>query len=250
MPPVIELVNLHRLYRNGAAAVAAVGGVNLRVEAGEFVAIIGASGSGKSTLMNLIGCLDRPTKGEYRLAGTDVAGLDADRLAAVRNRRIGFVFQAFNLLPRTSAVENVELPLLYAQPLPPARTRRERAIRALREVGLGSRLHHLPGELSGGEQQRVAIARALVPGPALLLADEPTGNLDTRTSVEIMAIFQRLNAGGMTILMVTHEPDIARYARRTVTMRDGRIAADEPVPREQRLTAPDFHPEMNPAVAA
>ena len=237
MVPVVELVNVHRLYRNGAAAVAAVAGVSLRVEAGEFVAIIGASGSGKSTLMNLVGCLDRPTRGEYRLAGTEVARLDADRLAAVRNRRIGFVFQGFNLLARTSAAENVELPLLYAQPLPPARERRERAIRALREVGLGNRLHHLPSELSGGEQQRVAIARALVPGPALLLADEPTGNLDTRTSVEIMAIFQRLNAAGMTIIMVTHEPDIARYARRTVTMRDGRIASDEPVPRDQRLLA-------------
>jgi putative ABC transport system ATP-binding protein len=250
MPPVLELVNVHRIYRNGAAAVAAVGGVSFRVEAGEFVAIIGASGSGKSTLMNLIGCLDRPTRGEYRLAGTAVALLDADHLAAVRNRRIGFVFQGFNLLGRTSAVENVELPLIYAQPLPPARERRERAVRALRDVGLGNRLFHLPSELSGGEQQRVAIARALVPGPDLLLADEPTGNLDTRTSIEIMAIFQRLNAGGMTILMVTHEPDIARYARRTVTMRDGRIAADEPVPREQRLVAAGFQPARNDAVAA
>ena len=245
-----QLEDVKKSYPMGDLLVQALKGVSVGITAGEFTAFAGPSGSGKSTILNLIGCLDRPTKGEYRLAGTDVARLDADRLAAVRNRRIGFVFQGFNLLPRTSAVENVELPLLYAQPLPPARTRRERAIRALREVGLGSRLHHLPGELSGGEQQRVAIARALVPGPALLLADEPTGNLDTRTSVEIMAIFQRLNAGGMTILMVTHEPDIARYARRTVTMRDGRIAADEPVPRDQRLTAPDFHPEMNPAVAA
>ena len=235
MGPVIELWDLHRIYQTGATAVHAVRGVTLRVEAGEFVAIMGASGSGKSTLMNLLGCLDRATRGTYRLDGLDVSRLDSDALAAIRNARIGFVFQGFNLLSRTTARENVELPLVYANPTPSRDAMRARATRALAQVGLADRLDHVPSELSGGQQQRVAIARALVLQPRLLLADEPTGNLDTRTSIELMEIFQHLNDAGMTIVMVTHEPDVARHARRTVVMRDGRISADRPV--GQRLVA-------------
>lgn len=234
--PLIELNELHRIFVSGRTSVHAVRGVNLRVDSGEFVAIMGASGSGKSSLMNILGCLDRPTRGSYRLAGIDVSGLDSDALAAIRNRRIGFVFQGFNLISRTSAQENVELPMIYATPALTVSEQRARAARALQQVGLANRATHLPAELSGGQQQRVAIARALVLAPALLLADEPTGNLDTRTSVEIMDIFQRLNDSGMTIVMVTHELDIARYTRRNIVMRDGQIIADHPV--TDRLLAP------------
>lgn len=234
--PLIELNEIHRIFVSGRTSVHAVRGVNLRVDSGEFVAIMGASGSGKSSLMNILGCLDRPTRGSYRLAGIDVSGLDSDALAAIRNRRIGFVFQGFNLISRTSAQENVELPMIYATPALTVSEQRARAARALQQVGLANRATHLPAELSGGQQQRVAIARALVLAPALLLADEPTGNLDTRTSVEIMDIFQRLNDSGMTIVMVTHELDIARYTRRNIVMRDGQIIADHPV--TDRLLAP------------
>ena len=227
--PVIELDNVEKVYRTGEIAVKAVRGVSLTVRAGEFAAVMGASGSGKSTLMNLIGCLDRPTAGRYRLDGEDVGGLSNSDLSRVRNQRLGFVFQGFNLLSRTSALENVELPLLYSPHGHGRRELRRRSLAALEQVGLADRAGHHPSQLSGGQQQRVAIARALVNEPALLLADEPTGNLDTRTSLEIMAIFQALNARGMTILMVTHEPDIARYCRREIVMRDGRIIRDEPV---------------------
>jgi putative ABC transport system ATP-binding protein len=236
MHPVIEIIDLHRIYQTGAAPVHAVRGVSLCVMPGEFVAIMGASGSGKSTLMNTLGCLDRPTRGTYRIDGTDVSSLDTDALAAIRNHKIGFVFQGFNLLSRTTALENVELPMLYAHPPLPSAEVRRRAVRALGQVGLGDRGDHVPNQLSGGQQQRVAIARALVLGPALLLADEPTGNLDTRTSIEIMGVFQQLNDQGMTVVMVTHELDIARFARRTIVMRDGRIRRDEPV--AARLLAP------------
>lgn len=228
MKPVIELSDLHRIYP-GSTPVHAVRGVNLSVKPGEFVAVMGASGSGKSTLMNMLGCLDRPTRGTYRLDGTDASALDADALAMIRNRKIGFVFQGFNLLNRTTALENVELPLLYTHPPRSSHETRERAKRALHQVSLGDRLDHVPSQLSGGQQQRVAIARALVLDPALLLADEPTGNLDTRTSIEIMGVFQQLNDTGMTIVMVTHELDIANYTRRTVVMRDGRVVSDKPV---------------------
>ena len=227
--PVIELENVEKVYRTGEVAVKAVRGVSLTVRAGEFAAVMGASGSGKSTLMNLIGCLDRPTAGRYRLDGEDVGGLSKSDLSRVRNQRLGFVFQGFNLLARTSALENVELPLLYSPHGHGRRELRRRSLAALERVGLADRADHHPSQLSGGQQQRVAIARALVNEPALLLADEPTGNLDTRTSLEIMAIFQELNDRGMTILMVTHEPDIARYCRREIVMRDGRIIRDEPV---------------------
>ena len=247
MHTVIELSDLHRIYA-GATPVHAVRGINLRVEPGEFVAIMGASGSGKSTLMNMLGCLDRPTRGIYRLDGTDVSGLNADALAAIRNRKIGFVFQGFNLLNRTTALENVELPMLYTHPARTSRETRSRASRVLQEVGLGDRLDHIPSQLSGGQQQRVAIARALVLEPALLLADEPTGNLDTRTSIEIMGVFQQLNATGMTVVMVTHELDIASYTRRTVVMRDGRIVSDKPV--TNRLIASQELEKLNSAESA
>ncbi len=227
--PVIQLDGVEKVYRTGEIAVKAVRGVSLTVCAGEFAAVMGASGSGKSTLMNLIGCLDRPTAGRYRLDGEDVGALSKSDLSRVRNQRLGFVFQGFNLLARTSALENVELPLLYSPHGHGRRELRRRSLAALEQVGLADRADHHPSQLSGGQQQRVAIARALVNEPALLLADEPTGNLDTRTSLEIMAIFQALNARGMTILMVTHEPDIARYCRREIVMRDGRIIRDEPV---------------------
>jgi putative ABC transport system ATP-binding protein len=229
MQPVIELLGVHRVYQTGATAVYAVRDVTLRVEAGEFVAIMGASGAGKSTLMNVLGCLDRATRGVYRLDGIDVSSLGSDALAAIRNAKIGFVFQGFNLLNRTTALENVELPMLYANPTLTSAEMHARAVHALAQVGLADRMHHVPNELSGGQQQRVAIARALVLNPSLLLADEPTGNLDTRTSIELMGIFQDLNNAGMTIVMITHELDVARHARRSVVMRDGRIAADRPV---------------------
>ena len=233
--PVIQLEAIDKVYQTGEVAVHAVRGVSLQVLPGEFVAVMGASGSGKSTLMNVIGCLDRPTAGHYRLDGEEVGTLTKSELSRVRNQRLGFVFQGFNLLSRTSALENVELPLLYSPHGHGRRELRRRSLAALERVGLAERAEHHPSQLSGGQQQRVAIARALVNEPALLLADEPTGNLDTRTSLEIMAIFQELNRKGMTILMVTHEPDIAQYCLRQIVMRDGRVISDRPV--ENRLDA-------------
>ena len=225
---LIETRDLRKDYMLGDMVVHALAGVSLSIDAGEFVAVMGPSGSGKSTFMNMIGCLDRPTSGGYFLAGEDVAGMDSDALAAVRNRRIGFVFQQFNLLARTSALENVELPLMYANV--PMKERHERARAKLELVGLGARADHQPSQLSGGQQQRVAIARALVNDPALILADEPTGALDSRTSVEIMALLQQLNAGGMTIIVVTHENDIAAFASRIVHFRDGKVVSDDRQP--------------------
>jgi putative ABC transport system ATP-binding protein len=232
---VVKLVGVHKTYRTGEMEVHAVRGVSLEIRRGEFVALMGASGSGKSTLMNIIGCLDRPTTGQYILDAADVSRLDRDQLAGIRNRKLGFVFQNFNLLPRTSARENVELPLLYERHRLTNAQLRERADRVLASVGLEGREDHHPSQLSGGEQQRVAIARALINDPEVVLADEPTGNLDSRTSVEIMEIFQQLNERGITILMVTHEQDIASYARRNVFMRDGIVRQDFPV--TQRLEA-------------
>jgi putative ABC transport system ATP-binding protein len=224
--PLIHLRNLDKTYRTGEIDVHAVRQVNLDIARGDFVAIMGASGSGKSTLMNVLGCLDKPTAGEYRLDGVDVASLDRKQLAVLRNRKLGFVFQSFNLLARTSAIENVELPLLYGMPPVSASERRRRAIEALERVGLGDRMANHPNQLSGGQQQRIAIARALVGRPQLVLADEPTGNLDTRTSIELMGLFEELNASGITIVMVTHELDIAAFCKRVVVMRDGRIRSD------------------------
>ena len=226
---VVKLIDVHKVYRTGEMEVPAVRGVSLDIRRAEFVALMGASGSGKSTLMNILGCLDRPTSGRYFLDDADVSGLDRDRLADIRNRKIGFVFQNFNLLPRTSARENVELPLLYnPQRLTNAQLR-EKADRVLASVGLAGREDHHPSQLSGGQQQRVAIARALINDPEVVLADEPTGNLDSRTSIEIMGIFQQLNERGITIVMVTHEQDIASYARRNVVMRDGIVLSDRVV---------------------
>jgi len=228
---VIKLESIHKTYHTGEIDVLAVRGVTLEMRQGEFVAVMGASGSGKSTLMNIIGCLDRPTTGHYHLDGTDVSQLDRDALANIRNRKLGFVFQGFNLLSRTSALENVELPMLYTHDHMTSGHQRDRAVRALEIVGLADRAGHFPNQLSGGQQQRVAIARALVNEPAVLLADEPTGNLDSRTSIEVMGVFQQLNDSGMTIMMVTHELDIAAYARRNVVMRDGQVISDKPVAR-------------------
>jgi putative ABC transport system ATP-binding protein len=222
---VIDLRDVRKTYRVGDIAVHALRGMSLRVERGEYVAIIGASGSGKTTLMNILGCLDRATSGSYRLNGLDVRGIDEDTLADVRNREIGFVFQNFNLIPRTRALANVELPLAYAG-LPRA-ARHERALSALAQVGLGRRVHHFPSELSGGQQQRVAIARALVTNPAMILADEPTGALDTVSSAEVMGIFRRLSEQGRTIILITHEQDVAAHARRVIRVSDGRIINDE-----------------------
>lgn len=226
MKPLIEVRGLSKSYEMGLNIVAALRSVSLTIGEGEFVAIMGASGSGKSTFMNLLGCLDTPTAGEYRLAGEKVSAMSGDALAAIRNRRIGFVFQQFNLLPRTSALDNVQLPLLYAAT--PASQRRQRAMARLSQVGLATRHDHHPSQLSGGQQQRVAIARALVNDPALILADEPTGALDSRTSLEIMVLLQQLNTAGMTIVMVTHEADIAAFASRIITFRDGEIISDTP----------------------
>src|ERR1700738_5356401 len=226
---VVKLQDVHKTYRTGEMEVHAVRGVSLEIQKGEFVALMGASGSGKSTLMNIIGCLDRPTAGHYILDQADVSGLDRDQLADIRNQKIGFVFQNFNLLSRTSARENVELPLLYGPRDLTNMELRERADRVLVSVGLGGREDHHPSQLSGGQQQRVAIARALINEPEVILADEPTGNLDSRTSVEIMGIFQQLNDNGITIVMVTHEADIASYARRNVVMRDGLVLNDREV---------------------
>ncbi len=222
--PLIAVQNVTKVFRMGDVEVRALRGVSLEIAVGEFVAIRGPSGSGKSTLMNILGCLDRPTTGRYLLDGQDVAPLDRDSLARIRNRRLGFVFQSFNLLHRTSAIENVELPLLYAGV--GRAERRRRAAEALERVGLGDRLDHTPNRLSGGEQQRVAIARALVSQPKVILADEPTGNLDSRTSVEVMALFQQLGRSGITIVLVTHEPDIATFVGRVIVVRDGHIASD------------------------
>ena len=235
MATLINLEHVGRIYWLGSSEVRALRDVSVQIAAGEFVAILGASGSGKSTLMNLIGCLDRPTSGRYWLEGVDVAELDHDELADIRNEKIGFVFQSFNLLPRTTALRNVELPLLYAPSRLSARARRKRAAEALELVGLGGRADHQPNQLSGGEQQRVAIARAIVNQPSVLIADEPTGNLDSRTSIEIMGVFQRLNEQGITLVMVTHELDIAQYTKRMVVMRDGKVVSDTPVAK--RLNA-------------
>ncbi len=223
--PLIEVEQISKVYRMGDVEVHALREVSLTIREGESVAIMGPSGSGKSTLMNILGCLDRPSSGRYRLVGQEVSRLDRNALAKMRNRTLGFVFQSFNLLSRTSALENVELPLLYAGLS--ARERHTRARQALERVGLGQRLHHHPNQMSGGQQQRVAVARALVTRPSLIVADEPTGNLDSRTSVEIMALFQELGREGITFLLVTHEPDIASYASRVVVMRDGRVQSDK-----------------------
>ena len=216
---MLELENITKVYKAGQTEVPALRGISCRIESGEMVSIVGPSGSGKSTLMNIIGCLDKPTSGRYRLDGTEVSELSDDQLAEIRNGKIGFVFQSFNLLSRTTALANVELPLIYNG----ASDRRQRALQVLDSVGLSHRITHRPSELAGGEQQRVAIARALVNNPSLILADEPTGNLDTKTSQEIMGIFEKLNKQGMTIILVTHEPDIAAYTQRTIKLRDGQI---------------------------
>jgi len=221
---VLVVEDLERVYKTGTYEVRALRGVSFAVPTGQIVAIMGTSGSGKSTLMNILGCLDKPTAGRYLLDGIETASLDRDERAHIRNAKIGFVFQAFNLLARTTALENVELPLIYAGHAP--RDGHARALAALNRVGLGDRAHHLPSQLSGGQQQRVAIARSLVNQPAILLADEPTGNLDTRTSLEILALFQELNREGATVLLITHEHDIAAFADRVITLRDGRIIAD------------------------
>jgi putative ABC transport system ATP-binding protein len=235
--PVISVRDLTKTYAIGEVEVRALRGISLEIPRGQFVALTGPSGSGKSTFMHLAGCLDRPTSGVYELNGRDVSRLSKRELSLVRNRQIGFVFQGFNLLSRTSAIENVELPMLYGPPVA-ARERKRRAAAALESVGLGGRLDHHPNQLSGGQQQRVAIARALVNEPSLLLADEPTGNLDSRTSIEVMGIFQRLNAErGITIVLVTHEPDIAEYAGRIVGFRDGRVRVDRPVLQRRMASA-------------
>ena len=243
MDPVIDVRGVTKTYRIGDLEVHALRGIDLAVERGEFVAIMGASGSGKSTLMNVIGCLDQPTLGTYRLEGIDVASLDEPALARIRSRRIGFVFQSFNLLQRTSALENVELPLVYAGM--PARERHARAREALERVGLGDRTHHHPNQLSGGQQQRVAIARAIVTRPHILLADEPTGALDSTTSVEVMALLQELGREGLTVVLVTHENDVAEFASRLVVLRDGLVRSDER--RVARVARPGPAPAPAPA---
>ncbi len=226
MKPVIQLECIEKTYTTGDVEVKAVRPVSLIIEKGEFVAFMGSSGSGKSTLMNILGCLDKATAGRYLLDGIDVSQLNRDELAAIRNHKLGFVFQSFNLLSRTSAIENVELPMLYAERRFSTHEMRDRAEHALELVGLAGRTHHHPNELSGGQQQRVAIARALINDPEVLLADEPTGNLDSQTSIEIMTIFQKLNDKGITVIMVTHEPDIAAYTKRNIVMKDGLIKSD------------------------
>ena len=234
MSTVISVRSLVKIYQVGEHVVKALRGVNLEVQRGEFLAVSGPSGSGKSTFMHIVGCLDRPTSGQYLLDGQDVSRMSKDALAAVRNRKIGFVFQGFNLLARTSALDNVELPLLYGGGGMKGAERRKRAMEVLTAVGLADRWDHHPNQLSGGQQQRVAIARALINNPSILLADEPTGNLDTRTSIEVMGIFQRLNRErGITVVLITHEPDIAEYGTRTVMFRDGQVVADRAVARRR-----------------
>ncbi len=246
MDHLISTEGLVKIYNLGDFDIHALRGVSLSVDKSEFVAIMGPSGSGKSTLMHILGCLDRPTKGRYVLEGQDVSSLDRNRLASIRNQKIGFVFQTFNLLPRTTALENVELPLLYDGTSTKERVRKART--ALAKVGLEGRESSYPNQLSGGQQQRVAVARALVNEPTIILGDEPTGNLDTRTSVEVMEIFQALNDSGITIVLITHERDIAAYAKRNITFRDGKIVKDEPVinrrkAKEELLTLPEAEPE-------
>jgi putative ABC transport system ATP-binding protein len=246
--PIVDVADVTKVYALGDVEVHALRGVTLSIDAGEFVAVMGSSGSGKSTLMNILGCLDKPTTGEFRMDGELVSAMNSDGLARMRNRTLGFVFQSFNLLSRTSAIENVELPLLYSDV--PAAERHARAREALQRVGLGDRIHHHPNQLSGGQQQRVAIARALVNRPKLILADEPTGNLDSETSIEMMTLFQELWSGGITVVLVTHEPDIAGYAGRVIDMKDGRVQRDHRQPpadaraalteaRAQRAQHPD-----------
>jgi putative ABC transport system ATP-binding protein len=235
MPTVISVRNLVKTYVVGEVQVKALRGINLDVQSGEFLAVSGTSGSGKSTFMHIVGCLDKPTSGQYLLDGEDVSRMSKDALAAVRNKKIGFVFQGFNLLSRTSALDNVELPLLYGKGAPKTADRHKRATEMLDLVGLGNRTDHHPNQLSGGQQQRVAIARALINNPSILLAAEPTGNLDTRTSIEVMGIFQRLNQErGITVVLITHEMDIAEYGTRTVTFRDGQVVADKAVARRRQ----------------
>ena len=238
---LIELEDICKIYQMGEVTVEALCGLTLGIEEGELTSIMGPSGSGKSTLMNVIGCLDKVTSGVYRLNGTDVSGLGDNELADIRNREIGFVFQNYNLLARTSAVDNVELPLIYSG----ASNRREKAVQALKTVGLGDRIRHRPNELSGGEQQRVAVARALINHPSIILADEPTGNLDTKTGLEIIALFQRLNIEqGITVIFVTHDPEIAEYTRRVIRLRDGALVGDEPIGEQK------FAPGVSDRVAA
>jgi putative ABC transport system ATP-binding protein len=232
---IIEMSGIQRLYSLGDITVRAIRGLDLAVEQGEFVSVMGPSGSGKSTLMNVLGCLDKPTAGTYRLDGLETTKASPDEFAEIRNVKIGFVFQGFNLLSRTTAIENVELPMYYS-PDQTGKDLRKRAIKALEDVGLGARLTHLPNQLSGGQQQRVAIARAMVNDPAFILADEPTGNLDTEMTLEIMALFQELNDRGKTIVMVTHEPEVAVYTKRVLTMRDGTLISDVPVTERKRAS--------------
>ncbi|MCJ7509174.1 MAG: ABC transporter ATP-binding protein [candidate division Zixibacteria bacterium] len=246
MNQLISAEHLVIIYKLGDYEIHALRGINLLIEKGEFVAIMGPSGSGKSTLMNILGCLDRPTKGSYLLEGKDISSLDRDNLAQIRNQKVGFVFQSFNLLSRTTALENVELPLLYNSSYSKEKT--EKAKKALSMVGLEGRESSYPNQLSGGQQQRVAIARALVNDPAIILADEPTGNLDTRTSIEVMEIFQSLNKNGITVILITHEKDIAAYTKRNITFRDGRIVKDEMVPvpkkaKDELLSLPKVEDE-------
>jgi putative ABC transport system ATP-binding protein len=241
MRPVIELRGVAKIYGNDDTVVRAVDGVDLVVERGDYVAVMGASGSGKSTLMNIIGCLDLPSRGRYALDGVDTRRLDERQQALIRNRKIGFVFQSFNLIPRTTALRNVELPMAYARVRKPER--RSRALRALEQVGLGERVHHRPSELSGGQQQRVAIARAIATDPVLLLADEPTGALDSRSTTEVLALFDDLNADGRTLVVITHEEQVAQHAKRVLHMRDGRIVSDE---RAARVAGPP--PMLAPTV--
>jgi putative ABC transport system ATP-binding protein len=248
MSAVVKLEAIHKIYDSGEVKVHAVRGVSIEIQKGEFVALMGASGSGKSTLMNLLGCLDRPTRGQYLLDGTDVSNLDRNALADIRNQKLGFVFQGFNLLSRTTALENVELPMLYSQQRFSRQEMRERAGHCLEIVGLANRADHFPSQLSGGQQQRVAIARSLVNQPQVLLADEPTGNLDSQTSIEVMGVFQKLNEQGITILMVTHELDIAHYCKRNLILRDGQLVSDVQV--ADRSIAEDELSRLRAAEAA
>jgi putative ABC transport system ATP-binding protein len=237
MADVIRVEDLVKVYRMGDVEVRALNGVSLSVQTGEFVAVMGSSGSGKSTFMNIVGCLDRPTSGRYFLDGHDVSELSRDDRAEIRNAKIGFVFQSFNLLSRTSALENVELPLLYAKDPHASDSREEKARQCLEMVGLAGREDHYPNQLSGGQQQRVAIARSMINDPAIILADEPTGNLDSRTSEDVMAVFQTLNRAGKTVVLITHEADIAQFARRVVVFKDGKVLSDEPVEQHVATTA-------------